>query len=343
MLTEDKLYVLVFNGELYNFRELRHDLELEGVRFRSKGDTEVVLYALARWGLGALSRFNGMFALGFYDSVEKRLFLARDHAAIKPLYYLLTARGLVFASQYDQILARPWSHGLETSPEALGLYLRLGYIPAPYALLRKTHMLEPGSWLEIAGDGRVRQGKFCEFPLYCEPDLHGEEACEAVDAAVTAGTQGIVIAGVGNGNMPKAVVDALSRAAQKGVDADVTDAVFPDIEPHVIGGVAKPVRHRNAIQLARGQSRVSHRKVEFAVAEAVAAAARELALAIRDHLGDRCGAAILHQRLTQVWAMAGSRLCHRLRAVDRTGEMFRRGTFLVCSAGRRDGNEFPDR
>src|SRR5215469_15846160 len=72
MLSPDRRYALVYNGEVYNFRELRRELEQHGARFRSTGDTEVVLYALAYWGVQALCRFNGMFALGFYDSVEKR-------------------------------------------------------------------------------------------------------------------------------------------------------------------------------------------------------------------------------------------------------------------------------
>src|SRR5262249_14008021 len=184
MLTPDGRYALVYNGEVYNFRELRRKLVQDGVRFRSTGDTEVVLYALAQWGNRALSRFNGMFALGFYDSVEKRLLLARDHAGIKPLYYLLMSRGLVFASQYDQILAHGWSRESHVSPAALGLYLRLGYIPAPYALLQDTYMVEPGSWLEVSGENRVRHGRFFEFS-FSEPTLRGEAAFEAVDAAVT--------------------------------------------------------------------------------------------------------------------------------------------------------------
>src|SRR5690606_32092855 len=102
------------------------------IRFRSTGDTEVVLQALVHWGTAALDRFNGMFALGFFDRQERSLLLARDHAGIKPLYYLLGGRGIFFASQYNQILAHPWREGLPVSREGLGLYLRLGYIPAPF-------------------------------------------------------------------------------------------------------------------------------------------------------------------------------------------------------------------
>jgi len=208
MLTQDERYALVYNGEVYNFRSLRQELEKEGVRFRSTGDTEVVLYALARWGEEALSRFNGMFALGFYDSREKRLLLARDHAGIKPLYYIQTSQGVFFASQYDQILAHPWGQKAEISPSALGLYLRLGYIPAPYALLQKSYMLEPGSWLESTSEHQVRRGRFFEFPVYQEPDLFGAEAYEAVDAAVTAAVRRQLISDVPVGTFLSGGIDS---------------------------------------------------------------------------------------------------------------------------------------
>ncbi len=94
----DGRYVLVFNGEVYNFMSLRKHLKNRRVQFRSTSDSEVVLYALVEWGIAALDRFNGMFSLGFYDTVEKRLLLARDHAGIKPLYFLIRSEGLVFAS-----------------------------------------------------------------------------------------------------------------------------------------------------------------------------------------------------------------------------------------------------
>src|SRR3972149_5886384 len=82
ILSQDGRYVLVFNGEVYNFADIRRQMEDKGIRFRSTGDSEVVLYALIEWGTAALNKFNGMFALGFYDSQEHRLLLARDHAGI---------------------------------------------------------------------------------------------------------------------------------------------------------------------------------------------------------------------------------------------------------------------
>lgn len=179
-------YTLVFNGEVYNFIDLRRQLESRGITFRSASDSEVVLYALIEWGAEALAKFNGMFALGFYDSVEKKLLLSRDHAGMKPLYYLLCDDGIVFGSQYDQLLAHPWSSQFKVSEEALGLYLRLGCIPAPWAIKENTHLLEPGMWMEISADGRCKRGQFFAFPQYAEASLRGEEALEAVDEAITA-------------------------------------------------------------------------------------------------------------------------------------------------------------
>ncbi|MEQ1847310.1 MAG: asparagine synthetase B, partial [Nitrospira sp.] len=178
-------YVLIFNGEVYNFKDLRKQLEDRGTTFRSTSDSEVVLHALIEWGSAALARFNGMFALGFYDRVEKKLLLARDHAGMKPLYFLKCENGVVFGSQYDQLLAHPWSYGLGVSREALGLYLRLAYIPAPFAMMENTHMLEPGTWMEITANGQSQQGRFFMLSEYAEPSLRGEEALEAVDEAIT--------------------------------------------------------------------------------------------------------------------------------------------------------------
>ena len=186
MLSQDGHYALVFNGEVYNFRELRRELEAEGIAFRSSGDAEVVLHALIRWGAGALARFNGMFALGFYDVAERRLLLARDHAGIKPLYYLHTSHGVLFASQYDQILAHPWARERSVIPEHLALYLHIGYLPAPYAMIADSYALEPGTWLSIDAQGVSRHGRHFTFPVFREPDLQGNAANEAIDAAITA-------------------------------------------------------------------------------------------------------------------------------------------------------------
>lgn len=196
MLAGGGRFALVYNGELYNFKKLRSELEQQGVQFYTSGDTEVVLQALIHWGKKALDRFNGMFALGFFDREEGSLLLARDHAGIKPVYYLLSEQGLFFASQYDQILAHKWRSGLSVSPAGLGLYLRLGYIPAPYAILEHTHLLEPGSWLQVTAEGCISRGIYYTFPPNSRPDLTAGEAYEAVNAAVGAAVKRQMISDV---------------------------------------------------------------------------------------------------------------------------------------------------
>lgn len=184
MHSQNGRWVLVYNGELYNYKPIRHELEQLGWRFRSSGDTEVVLNALAEWGTAALDRFNGMFALGFYDVQTHELLLAIDHAGIKPLYVLHHHEGVFFASQYNQILAHPWAQHGKVSGEALSAYFLRMAIPAPHAILDNTTMLEAGTWLKINADGGQQQQKYYTFPKL-DATLAGHDAYAAVDAAVT--------------------------------------------------------------------------------------------------------------------------------------------------------------
>jgi asparagine synthase (glutamine-hydrolysing) len=222
MLTPDERWVLVFNGEIYNFQELRAQLEQEGVRFRSTGDSEVLLYALTRWGKRALSKLNGMFALALYDRQERSLLIARDHAGIKPLYYLRHRDGLVFASQYNQLMAHPRSAEHPVSYPALAMYMELGYIPAPYALLEQSAMLPPGGWLAIDAAGRVTEGRFYEFPQNPKPDLSGQQAYEAVNDAITAAVRRQLISDVPVGTFLSGGIDSPLVSAK--IAAAMTDS-----------------------------------------------------------------------------------------------------------------------
>ncbi|MBA3465649.1 MAG: asparagine synthase (glutamine-hydrolyzing) [Deltaproteobacteria bacterium] len=208
MLAQDSEHVLVFNGEIYNFREVREALAAHGHRPRSSGDAEVLLLALREWGTAGLDRLNGMFALAFYSVREQRLLLARDHAGIKPLHYARTARGIVFASQHDQIRAHPWCRDAAVDPGVLGLYLRFGFVPAPYGLHRGTRQLEPGQWLEIDVKGSERTGRFFELPRKQVPTLRGEEAIEACDAAVVAAVKRQLVSDVPIGVLLSGGIDS---------------------------------------------------------------------------------------------------------------------------------------
>ena len=146
---------LAYNGELYNTADLRHRLEAEGVSFRSRSDTEVVLMALLNWGPAtALARFNGMFALAFWNNETRRIVLARDRFGEKPLYYAVNQGRLTFASEIDA-LARHADVPLDLDLEAVELYLTFGWIPAPWSIYRVIRKLPHASWLEADARGTV--------------------------------------------------------------------------------------------------------------------------------------------------------------------------------------------
>ena len=155
MLSHDGRFALAHNGEIYNFRELRRELETEGGPFlpwRSDSDTEVMLAAFQAWGVEtALRRFTGMFAFALFDRREKTLFLARDRMGEKPLYYGLTDHGPAFASELKALRAHP-AFRAELDLESLALYLRFQYVPEPRCIYKNAFKLAPGHWLAIRAD-----------------------------------------------------------------------------------------------------------------------------------------------------------------------------------------------
>ncbi len=148
-------YVLAFNGEIYNFWALREELEGLGHPFRGHSDTEVMLAAFTEWELeGALERFNGMFAFALWDREERSLYLARDRLGEKPLYYGWMGETLLFGSELKALKVHPTFRG-EISRNALALYLRYQYIPAPYTIYEGISKLSPGTRLTIDEAGNV--------------------------------------------------------------------------------------------------------------------------------------------------------------------------------------------
>lgn len=142
-------YVMVFNGEIYNFNDLKKDLKSSGVLFRSTGDSEVVLSAFEAWGVEeSVRRFIGMFAIAVWDRVERRLILVRDRLGVKPLFYGWDGRCLWFGSELKSL--RAFTHwNPEIDRTALAEYFRYGYINAPRTIYRHVSKLEPGHWLEF--------------------------------------------------------------------------------------------------------------------------------------------------------------------------------------------------
>ncbi|MFN0198200.1 MAG: asparagine synthase (glutamine-hydrolyzing) [Planctomycetaceae bacterium] len=150
MISRDERYVLVYNGEIYSHPEMRAELEQQGVQFRGHSDTEILLEAVATWGIEeAIRRSNGMFAFALWDRKERKLTLVRDRLGIKPLYYGVCNGTLLFGSELKALKTHPHFIG-EIDRSALCLYLKHNDIPAPHSIYRQIHKLPAGSWLTIS-------------------------------------------------------------------------------------------------------------------------------------------------------------------------------------------------
>jgi asparagine synthase (glutamine-hydrolysing) len=143
---EDRTLHLVFNGEIYNYRELRSQLQSHGHAFRTSSDTEVVVHAFEQWGVSCLNRFRGMFAFGLWDERREELLLAVDRFGIKPLYYSELDGDLLFGSELACLLASG-RLAKDIDDAALAEYFTLGYVPAPATIFRRAFKLEPGTLL----------------------------------------------------------------------------------------------------------------------------------------------------------------------------------------------------
>jgi asparagine synthase (glutamine-hydrolysing) len=185
MTTADGRVALTYNGELYNFRELRGELESLGASFRTASDTEVVLAAYEQWGAGAVERFRGMYAFAIWDDRERRLFLARDRMGVKPLYYCATDMFVAFSSELQGVLSfAAVDRTLDLG--ALDLYLHYQYVPAPFTIYRGVRKLEPAHVM-VASASR-RQPAPAEYwrPRF-EPDrsLSEDEWIERLDHEIS--------------------------------------------------------------------------------------------------------------------------------------------------------------
>lgn len=149
---EDDSIQIVFNGEVYNFIELRDELEKLGHRFKTKSDTEVIIHAYEQWGYSCVKRFNGMFAFAIWNMRKRELFIARDHLGIKPLYYHQNARTLIFASEVKSLL-RHKDCPCDTDHDALAELFTFRYVPSPKTLFKGINKLPPGHLMVANAQG----------------------------------------------------------------------------------------------------------------------------------------------------------------------------------------------
>lgn len=184
---EDGSIVVVYNGEIYNFKELRAVLEGHGHHFSTQTDTEVIVHAYEQWGEDALVRFNGMFAFSLWDGNRKRLLLARDRMGKKPLYWTYSRHGLVWASEAKALLTVPWVER-HINPQALHHYLTLQYIPNPLTIYEGIHQLPAAHLLVLdqEGDPRVQRWWQLSFlpKLPDEPEQIQQDARHLLAEAV---------------------------------------------------------------------------------------------------------------------------------------------------------------
>ncbi|MRR35391.1 asparagine synthase (glutamine-hydrolyzing) [bacterium] len=187
MSSADGRYTITFNGEIYNYRDLREELVKQGFTFRGTSDTEVLLAGFASRGQAFVERCVGMFAFAVWDSREKILTLFRDRVGVKPLYYYSHSGVFAFASELKGIHALLGDR-LEIDKEALGEFLHYGYISAPRSIYRHTFKLEPGHWIRVSQDLAIRKNRY-----WSVPDYAGQHFVERSEEAYAEELEGIMI------------------------------------------------------------------------------------------------------------------------------------------------------
>ena len=175
MPNEDESIWLTYNGEIYNFQEIRRELEGLGHRFRSATDSEVILHGYEEWGTECLTRFNGMFAFALWDGNRQRLWLVRDRLGVKPLFFAITASGIAFGSEIKAVLAHA-DADRALDYEALSYYLALNYLPAPFTLFKQVRQLEPGQQLMAQANGSIDISAYWDMTFDNDPPPRPESA-----------------------------------------------------------------------------------------------------------------------------------------------------------------------
>ena len=228
MASRDGRYVLAYNGEVYNFQELRLELEALGYQFRSRTDTEVVLSALAEWGCGALNRLNGMFAFALWDRNERSLLLARDRYGIKPLYLARAGETLIFGSEVKAMLEHP-ALTAEMDPEALLEYMTFQNFLTERTLFKGVSLLSPGTWLKIDVDGAENRQQYWDFE-FREPEEAGDhqEYAEELDRLFQQAVSRQLVSDVPVGSY-------LSGGMDSGSITAIASAQIPNLRTFTVG------------------------------------------------------------------------------------------------------------
>jgi len=229
---ESGRYVLVFNGEIFNYAELKEELLAPlGIHFRTRGDTEVLLYLLIRFGPSVLNRLRGFFAFAFYDTERQELLLARDRFGQKPLWYTQQQEFLAFASEFKALNCFPLHK--EADPVSYEMFFRLSYLPAPYTPFANIRKLEPGHYLLMRPGRDIYKKSWYTLSLPETPsEMSYAEAVDALRRCVTESVSYRLLADVPTGSFlsggtDSAVVSAVAASLRSGFSS--FSLSFPDM------------------------------------------------------------------------------------------------------------------
>jgi len=216
MSTEDERITIAFNGEIYNYRELRSELEDLGHRFFSRADTEVLLRAFVEWDTACFARLRGMFAAALWSEPDRRLVLARDRLGIKPLYIARRGEDIYFGSELKTLFVHPEIER-RLDPAALDCYLSLNYVPCPYSLVQGIEKLAPGQYLEWR-DGKTSVETYWNLPLSSPRPMTLPDAEDQLDSLLQSAVREHLVADVKVGMWLSGGIDSstiLHYAAQE--------------------------------------------------------------------------------------------------------------------------------
>ncbi|MBU4185791.1 MAG: asparagine synthase (glutamine-hydrolyzing) [Proteobacteria bacterium] len=245
MGNEDGSVQVVFNGEIYNFLELRQQLQGRGHLFMTRSDTEVLVHGYEEWGVECVHRLRGMFAFAIWDEKERRLFLARDRLGIKPLYYYCDEQRIIFASELKAILEdRTILKDLD--PEALSDYLSFGYVPGPKTIFKSIRKLPPGHILiQSAAGTKIKQ--YWDLKFQPKPYISIDEFCEQIMETLEESIQMRLISDV-----------PLGAFLSGGIDSSVVVAIMSRLiqDPVVTNSVGFTKREYSELDHARATSKL---------------------------------------------------------------------------------------
>ena len=252
MSTPDGKLTCVFNGEIYNFMSLRQELAARGHLFRTQGDTEALLYAYREWGTAMLERLQGMFVFALWDRDAQRLFLARDHLGVKPLYYSWDGATLVFGSELKALIEHPGvSRDLDL--DALALYLESQYIPSPRSVYRAVRKLPAGHAITLEG-GKLALWRYWVPDYSRKLELDEGEALEQLESELRRSVRSMLVSDV-----------PLGSFLSGGVDSSVVSALMVDISRRPIDtftlgfeGETAESEHREAERVSRHIGSTNH-------------------------------------------------------------------------------------